>query len=131
MQNFQTIKTLLSYAKTLENFHKKYQETYLSDSHCDKKDASFGNNPNYWCFKIDTQYYAYAGYYGNSSVGSILSFYDKESVQKAFVKAMNIHQKELFQTAAKILREAGEKLKTKALDELEAAQNLLKEIENV
>src|SRR5690554_4994497 len=89
------IKSLRREAAALEGFHKLYSEKYSPDSHCDKKGYGFGGDDRFAAFCINTKFESHAGYYGNSSCSRILNIYDTAAVEAAFVKALNIHQKEL------------------------------------
>lgn len=119
------IKSLRREAAAIAGFHALYSEKYSPDSHCDKKGYGFGGDDRFAAFTINTKFESHAGYYGNSSCSRILNVYDREIVEKAFVKALNIHQKELFATAARLMREEAASLTDQAAKEIEALKSLL------
>lgn len=123
------IRSLRREAVNIEGFHAHYSEKYASDSHCDKKGYGFvyGNSDRFVSFKVNATFESYAGYYGNSSCSTILHVYDREAVERAFVKAMNLHQKELFATAARLMREEAAGLTDAAEAELSTLQRLLEQ----
>ena len=119
------IKTLRRESAAIGGFHALYAETYASDSHCDKKGYGFGGDDRFTAFAINTRFSSHRGYYGNSSCSTILNVYDREVVEKAFVKALNIHQKELFATAARLMREEAASLTDQAGKEIDTLKAML------
>ena len=119
------IKSLRRDANAIGGFHKLYSEKFAPDSHCDKKGYGFGRDNRFAAFKINVTFNSYAGYYGNSSCSTILSVSDNADVEKAFVKALNLHQKELFATAARLMREEAASLADEASKELAKMQEML------
>ena len=119
------IKTLRRESAAIGGFHALYAETYASDSHCDKKGYGFGMDGRFAAFTVKASFDSWAGYYGNSSCSTILSVYHRELVEKTFVKAMNLHQKELFATAARLMREEAASLTEAATKEIEALRAML------
>ena len=119
------IKSLRREASAIAGFHTLYAETYAPDPGCDKKGYGFKNDDRFDAFTIKAIFSSYRGYYGNSSCSRILSVYDKPTVESAFVRALNIHQKELFATAARLMREEAASLTEKASEEIAALQSML------
>lgn len=121
------IKNLRREAASIGGFHALYADKYASDSRCDKKGYGFinGKTDRLASFSFTTTFESHAGYYGNSSCSTILNVYEREIVEKAFIKALNIHQKELFATAARLMREEAASLTEQAAKEIEALKSLL------
>lgn len=126
-KTIERIKSLRREAAAIGGFHALYSEKYAPDAHCDKKGYGFGKDDRFVAFSINTKFESHAGYYGNSSCSTILNVYDRETVEKAFVRALNVHQKELFATAARLMREEAASLTDKAQAEVEAIQKLLED----
>lgn len=122
-----TIRLLRADAERLASFHEHYQATYNADSRCDKKGYGFGRDNRFAAFEVKTSFDALAGYYGDSSCAAVLRFEKRETVGKYLVRAMNVHQKVLFDTAARLMREDAAKLREKAAAELAALQKMLDE----
>ena len=122
-KTLEKIKSLRTDAHKLATFHDLYDKKYASDSSCDKKGRGFGCDSRFSAFKVNTSFDSKAGYYGNSGCSSILHVSD--DVSAYFVKAMNLHQKELFATTARLMREDASALTDKAAAELEALQQML------
>lgn len=120
-----TIKSLRREADALANFHRIYSEKYSPNSRCDKKGYGFGEDDRFAAFHVKTHFASWHGYYGSSSCSTILSVYDSKAVESAIVRAMNTHQKEIFATAARLLREEAAALTEKAAAELTALQAML------
>lgn len=121
-KTLELIKSLRGEAYKLANFHNLFATKYASDSSCDKKGFGFGKDNRFSAFKLTTSFDSWSGYYGNSNCGSILHVCD---VEPYIIKAMNIHQKELFATAARMMREEAAGLTEAATAELEALQEML------
>lgn len=119
------IKSLRREATKLAEFHDLYDKKYAIDLNCDKKGYGFGVDPRFEAFTVVAKFSSYAGYYGSSSCSKILAISDEESVKAAFIKALNLHQRELFATAARLLREEAAKLTTQAEVELEAMKKMI------
>lgn len=121
------IKSLRREANAVGGFHALYADKYANDSRCDKKGYGFiaGRSDRFVSFNFTATFESHAGYYGNSSCSTILNVYDREAVERAFVKALNIHQKELFATAARLMREEAASLTEKAEEEIASLQAML------
>lgn len=120
-----TIKALRSEANAFSGFHQTYAEKYAPDPSCDKKGFGFGTDDRFAAFEINTKFAAHAGYYGNSSCSSIMHVYHKDMVRPFIIKALNVHQKEIFATVARLMREEAAALTGKAQAEVEAIQKML------
>lgn len=120
-----TIKALRSEAKSFETFHQTYAEKYAPDSKCDKKGFGFGNDERFSAFTIKTSFDSWAGYYGNSSCHRIMSVYHQDMVRPFIIKALNVHQEEIFATVARLMREEAASLTDKAEAELRSLQTML------
>ena len=99
------IKALRREATNFETFHSNYSEKYAPDSRCDKKGYGFGKDDRFAAFTITTSFDSWSGYYGSSSCGNIMSVYHKDVVAPYLVKALNEHQKALFATVGRLMRE--------------------------
>ena len=121
------IKSLRRESVAIGGFHEHYKEKYASDSHCDKKGYGFvnGRSDRFVSFNVIATFESHAGYYGNSSCSTILNVYDRDAVERAFVKAMNLHQKDLFATAARLMQEEASSLTEQAEKELAVLQEML------
>jgi hypothetical protein len=119
------IKILRREAAAIGGFHDLYSEKYAPNSNCDKKGYGFNTDDRFAAFTFKATFSSWHGYYGSSSCGKILSVYDRAIVENAFVKALNLHQKELFATAARLMREEAAGLTNKAATEIEALRALL------
>lgn len=126
------IRALRREAANLAGFHSLYATKYASDSHCDKKGHGFllGASDRWVGFSVRATFESYAGYYGSSSCTTILHVRDRDLVETAFIKAMNIHQQQLFQTTSQLLREEAASLTEKAETELAALRSLLDEAQS-
>ena len=128
MSNFDTlnkIKALRSEAFAFANFHSNYQNKYANDSRCDKKGYGFGKDSRFAAFRVSAEFSSWAGYYGNSSCSKILSVYHGAIVAPFILEALDVHQKEIFATAARLMREEAARLTGNASKELEALQAML------
>ncbi|WP_019170713.1 hypothetical protein [Pseudaminobacter salicylatoxidans] len=126
-----TIKALRSEANSFAGFHALYAEKYASDSRCDKKGYGFGTDSRFAAFEIRTSFGSHAGYYGNSSCSQIMTVYHTEMVRPFIIKALNVYQKEIFATAARLMREEAARLTDKATAEVEAIQKMLDDAKSV
>lgn len=121
-----TIKALRSEANSFAGFHAMYSEKYASDSSCDKKGYGFEfATDRFVSFSLNVSFCSHAGYYGNSSCSTIMHVYHTDMVRPFLIKALNIHQKEIFATAARLMREEAGRLTDKAQAEVEAIQKML------
>jgi hypothetical protein len=120
-----TIRALRSEANSFAGFHALYAEKYAPDSNCDKKGYGFGCDDRFTAFEIKTSFASWRGYYGNSSCGTIMSVYHRDLVRPFIIKALNVHQKEIFATVARLMREEAATLSDKAQAEVEAIQKML------
>lgn len=123
-QTINRIKELRRAAEALATFHDAYSEKYARDSHCDKKGYGFGRDRRFSAFRIETSFDSWRGYFGNSSCSSILHV-DGALVGKYAEAALNMHQRELFATMARLMREEAAGLAEAAEKELAAMQALL------
>lgn len=120
------IKALRSEAATFAGFHNLYSTKYASDSHCDKKGYGFEvATDRFVSFNLAVSFCTHAGYYGNSSCSTIMRVRDGNLVRPYLIKALNVHQKEIFATAARLMRDEAARLTDKAQAEVEAIQQLL------
>jgi hypothetical protein len=119
------IKSLRREAAAIGGFNDLYSEKYAPDSHCDKKGYGFNRDDRFAAFSVNIFFESHAGYYGNSSCSRILNVYDTDAVKAAFVKALGVHQKELFQTMASLMREEAASLIEQAETEIAALQAML------
>ncbi|MBN9236039.1 hypothetical protein QV13_12625 [Mesorhizobium hungaricum] len=126
-----TIKALRSEAANFAGFHELYSAKYAPDSRCDKKGYGFGIDNRFSAFEIKTSFDSHAGYYGNSSCSTIMRVYHTDLVKPFLIKALNVHQKEIFATAARLMREEASRLTDKATAEVEAIQKMLEEAKAV
>lgn len=126
VKTIERIKALRRAAHAMEGFHEEYDATYRNDSHCDKKGYGFGRDDRFRAFNIRTGFDSWKGYYGSSSCGRILTV-DSEIAEKFFIKAIDLHQRELFALASRLMREEAAQLTVAAAAELEAMQAMLDE----
>ena len=127
IKSLQKIKTLRTDAARIGEFHDMFNDKYEANSRCDKKGYGFGKDNRFAVFSIKTSFDCWAGYYGDSSCSSPIGFLDRSLVERAFVKAIDRHQKQLFASAAEIMREEASSLTADASREIEALQKLLEE----
>lgn len=118
-----TIKSLLQGANAVSAFHAEYKTKYASDTNCDKKGYGFGRDDRFSAFSINTCFSSWRGYYGSSSASAILHVPD--CVRPYFVKALNVHQEELFATVARLMRAEAASLRERATAEIVALQAML------
>ena len=121
------IKTMREAARSLLSFHAQYKEKYAPNSNCDKKGYGFGLDTRFAAFKLNTHFASWAGYYGNSSCGTILSVSDSELVGQYLIQALNVHQEELFATAARLIQQDAQKLTVDAEKEITALNDMLRQ----
>lgn len=117
------IKRLLGEAGKLSGFHEMFAEKFRSDERCDKKGYGFGRDNRFAAISLSVSFDSWAGYYGNSGCSSVLSLHD--DVKPFLIKALNVHQKEIFSTAARLMREEAEGLTAKAREEIAALQSMV------
>lgn len=121
-----TIKALRAEANNFAGFHALYAEKYAPNTNCDKKGYGFeAKTDRFVSFDISVSFCSHHGYYGNSSCSTIMNVYHKDVIRPFLIKALNVHQKELFATIARLMREEAGKLTDKAQAEVEAIQKLL------
>jgi hypothetical protein len=125
-ETLDTIRLLLNNANSIGNFHDLFNRLYSSDSNCDKKGFGFNKDNRFSAFTLSVTFDSWKGYYGSSSCYSVLQCNDK--VKQYFVKALNLHQKELFATAARLMREDAALLTDEATAEINELQRLLDEV---
>ncbi|NLS19866.1 hypothetical protein HGP16_25335 [Rhizobium sp. P40RR-XXII] len=123
------IKALKAGADSFASFHDHYSEKYAVDSHCDKKGYGFNRDDRFAAFKLTISFDSWAGYYGNSGCSSILSVSDQDIAKKAFIEALNVNQKLIFATMAKLMTVEAESLTAKAKNEIAALQALVAEFD--
>lgn len=124
------IKSLTQDAATLGRFHDWFNTTYADRKHWDKQNYGF-NLPGErnGAFSANVSFSAYAGEYGSSSVYSRISVSDSDAVVKAFVSALNKHQKLIFQTMAETLTKQAAELRAAAEKEMDAIKAMLSSID--
>lgn len=123
-KTIEEIRELRQTSAALDGFHELYETKYRHDSHCDKKGFGFSQDDRFRAFKIQTGFDSWRGYFGNSSCSSILNV-NSDIAQKYFIKALEAHQRELFATAARLMREEAARLTDKAAAELQDMQDML------
>ena len=123
---FTKIKALNTNAANLEAFHAKVDDL-RKDKNNDKLGAGFGRDFRFSAFKVETSFDSFLGTYGNSSCSSILRV-QSDLVVPFIVKAMNVHQRAIFKTAADLMRTEASGLTDKAKEEIAA---LLKMVEDL
>ena len=126
IKTVEKIKALRAIADRLASFHEDFKK-YEADSRCDKKGYGFGRDNRFSSFSIRTSFDSWVGYFGISSCSSALHVYSTDLVEQAFIKALNMHQRELFATTAAIMRTEAASLTDQASKELEALQKMLDE----
>jgi hypothetical protein len=122
-KTLETIRLLRTEAHKLATFHEVFASKYASDSSCDKKGFGFGKDNRFAAFSVSTSFDSWSGYYGNSSCGRVFSL--NQEAARFITQAMNVHQKEIFATAARLMREEAATLTTAAAEELAALQQML------
>lgn len=128
IKTLERIKALRHEAGNFEGFHDRYEQKYASDGSCDKKGYGFCRDDRFAAFKATVTFDSWAGYYGNSSCSRILSVSNDEIVRAAFVKALDVNQRIIFETMAKLMREEAASLTGNAQSELDALQQMLSSI---
>lgn len=118
------IKSLRSTAAALAGFHEKYFQEYAPNKNCDKKGFGFNQDDRFSAFKLPLSFDSWHGYYGSSSCSRIIHL-DSATVGPFFVKALAVHQREIFATAARLMREEAASLTGKASEELAKLQEML------
>lgn len=121
------IKALRLEAAKFATFHDTYDSKYANDSHCDKKGYGFGRDDRFSGFFLKTSFDSWAGYYGSSSCGTIFHAYHTDLLNDYLVKALNVHQRELFATVAKLMLDDAAALVSAAEQEILEQQRLLAE----
>lgn len=124
------IRSLKDDAAKLGGFHEWFSKAFADKSYHDKQNFGFGiGTGEYFAFKPTVWFYAYAGQYGSSSVYSQLSLRDNKAVNDAFTKALNKHQKLIFQTMSEIMTAEATKLRDEAQKEISAMQSMLHDLD--
>ena len=121
--NIERIKSLRGNAAALENFDETFKKATAHPS-CDKKGFGFGRDDRFASFKVQTHFANWKGEYGNSSCGTVMHL-SSETVGPYFIKALDVHRKELFATTARLMREEAAKLIDKAEAEMASMRALL------
>jgi hypothetical protein len=121
------IKQMRQAANSLRTFHSHFEEKYEPDARCDKKGYGFGVDSRFSAFKINTHFASWHGYYGSSSCSTALNVQSTEMVEQYLIRAMNVHQRELFATAAKLFQEDAAKLTGDAEKEIAELTNMLQQ----
>lgn len=126
-QTLDRIKSLRSEASNFAGFHDDFAKKYTADSHCDKKGFGFGRDDRFTAFRVSTHFASWRGYYGNSGCSTVMSVRDQKLVETFIVKALNVHQREIFATVARLMREEAATLTDKAEAELARLNAMLAE----
>lgn len=121
------IKSLRYEAANFGGFHDLYAKNYAPDTNCDKKGYGFGKDSRFAAFTINTQFSSWHGYYGNSSCSNIMNVRHADLVKPYLVKALNHHQRELFATVARLMREDAAAMTEKAEAEISALSAMIEE----
>jgi dihydrodipicolinate synthase/N-acetylneuraminate lyase len=124
-QTLEKIKSLRGDAARLAGFHETFATKFGADQRCDKKGFGFGKDSRFAAFNLQTSFDTWVGYYGNSGCSTALSVSDQKATSEFIIKAIGLHQKEIFATAAKLMREEAAELSAKASEELAALQSML------
>lgn len=120
------IKALNTNAANLEGFHGEVARL-REDKNNDKLGAGFGRDSRFSAFKVETSFDSFLGTYGNSSCSSILRV-QSELVVPFIVKAMNVHQRAIFNTAADLMRAEATRLTDKAREEIAALVKMVEDL---
>lgn len=118
------IRRMRSAASSLAGFHQMYDDKFKPNLDCDKKGYGFQRDNRFAAFDVKVSFDSWHGYYGDSSCSTILSV-DRDLAKEYLVKALNVHQRELFATAARLMREDAAELTDKAQSEIDALQKML------
>ena len=121
------VRALLDNAKRLEGIVPKYREA-IKNSSCDKHQLAFSAGSDMSVFCVQVGLTCYTGYYGNSSC-SRMTTVENPTAQKYLVAALNKHMEMILNTMASLVRADAAKLKAEAQREIDAAAQLLKEID--
>lgn len=127
LASMQRIKALLHHANGAATVHDQFAAA-IADPNCDKHNIGFNVDSRFSAFSVTVSFDCLTGYYGNSSCSTFWRA-DKGVIGKAFIKALNIHQRELLATTARVLREEAVALTDKARAEVDALQAVLNELE--
>jgi len=127
VENIEKIKALKAEAASFGGFHAHFAEKYGRDTSCDKKGYGFNTDDRFAAFKLTVSFDSHAGYYGNSSCSTVLNVHHKDIVHKAFVAALNEHQKLIFATMERTMLAEAAKLVDKANEEINALKLLVEE----
>jgi len=124
------IKTLKADAEKIDGFHAWFTKAFADKSHHDKQNFGFNiGTGEYHAFKETIWFYAYAGQFGSSSVYSQFDISNRKALKEAFVKALNRHQKLIFQTMSEIMTAEATKLRDEAQKEIAAMQSMLHDLD--
>lgn len=122
------IRTLRNSANQLKGFWPTWRTKYLSDSHCDKKGASFtSQDERFSGFKFTLMFENHAGYYGNSSCHTVFRLDDKLAA-RYFRQAIQEMAEPLFERVADLMLADAASLTQDAAAEIAALQSLLDEV---
>lgn len=128
---FKRIRTLILDAVDLENFNKEYEETKKKPG-CDKYGFGFGEDNRFSSFQLKNLNFAsWKGYFGNSSCSTILHIRDPDTVAKYITKAINLHQQEIFKTAARLMKEQAACSRETAEKEIQSMLDELKNLDGI
>ena len=124
------IKLMKSVAQNLSTFHEQFQEKYMKDHRCDKQAYGFSVDNRFAAFRLNTSFDSYAGYYGNSGCSTTLRFgtEGENIVSQYLIRALNIHQRLLFETAAKEIAKDAALLVSAPEKEVEAMGDMVRKL---
>lgn len=118
------IKSLLQQSAVLDGYLGKHAKVIAQPS-VDKHAAAFeADNDRFRAFSLRVSFNCHTGQYGSSSC-SVDLYVSTEAVAPYFIRAMNIHKKQLFETAARLIREEAMSLRATATAELETIRTML------
>lgn len=121
---FNKISALRRNAAELETFWERYQTKCVEVANVDKHGAKFGGDARFKQFNVHTFFESHAGTYGSSSCHTFGSF-SSDVVEPYIVRAMNVLRKELFETAAQLMRKDAATLVDDARKEVETMNEAL------
>lgn len=123
-KTIERIQTLLRESRNIGGYFERHEAVTASPS-VDKHGAGFElSNDRFQAFKLPISFNCHTGTYGSSSCSTDLHA-RTEDVAPYFVKAMNIHRKLLFETAARLMEEEAAALTSKARAEIAGLQAMV------
>lgn len=127
MANLQKVKDLTADAQQLKDCYTIYDEK-TKPKRCDKHGIGFGTDSRFSAFKSNVSFDSWAGYYGDSNCGRIISFVDSAEVSRSFDAYIKLKEREIIAWMADDMQHKALALKENAIAELRESMTFIETI---